>query len=103
MRQTSQCLGRVMRKKTDYGIMILADIRFKKASRYEKLPKWIKKCLNDHCIDMTFEMAFTQCSQFFREMGKKFILVKIFFILRDLIVIKQSKISKASRNDYSHF
>ena len=42
MRQCSQCLGRVMRRKTDYGMMILADQRFNKYSRYEKLPKWIE-------------------------------------------------------------
>jgi len=59
MRQCSQCLGRVMRRKTDYGLMILADSRFKKASRYEKLPKWVKKCLVDHHIDITFETAFS--------------------------------------------
>ena len=54
--------------------MILADARFKRTSRYEKLPKWIKKCLADYCIDMTFEMAFSECANFFRKMGKKFVL-----------------------------
>lgn len=34
MRQCAQCLGRVMRKKTDYGLMILADNRFTKAGKY---------------------------------------------------------------------
>jgi hypothetical protein len=57
--------------------MILADSRFKKASRYEKLPKWIKKCLSDSHIDMTFEMAFNESSNFFRTMGRKFQLVLI--------------------------
>ena len=56
--------------------MILADARFKKTSRYDKLPNWIKKCLYDHHIDMTFQMAFSEATKFFREMGKKFILVK---------------------------
>jgi DNA excision repair protein ERCC-2 len=28
MRQASQCMGRVIRSKTDYGIMILADQRY---------------------------------------------------------------------------
>jgi len=72
MRQCSQCLGRVMRRKTDYGMMILADLRFKKLSRYDKLPKWIKKCLKDEHIDITFEHAFNVCGNFYREMGKKF-------------------------------
>ena len=38
MRQTSQCLGRVIRSKSDYGIMILADKRFNSSERYDKLP-----------------------------------------------------------------
>lgn len=38
MRQVAQCLGRVMRKKTDYGLMILADSRFMRPGKYEKLP-----------------------------------------------------------------
>ena len=65
-----------MRKKTDYGMMILADARFKRFSRYDKLPKWIKKCLKDENIDITFENAFSVCSDFYREMGKKFQLVR---------------------------
>ena len=72
MRQCSQCLGRVMRRKTDYGMMILADQRFNKFSRYEKLPKWIKKCLKEENIDITFERALNECNNFYKEMGKKF-------------------------------
>ncbi|KAJ9453402.1 TFIIH basal transcription factor complex helicase repD subunit [Diplonema papillatum] len=41
MRQTSQCLGRVLRNKKDYGLMILADRRYLHAERREMLPTWI--------------------------------------------------------------
>jgi DNA excision repair protein ERCC-2 len=30
LRQSAQCVGRVIRSKTDYGIVILADARFNK-------------------------------------------------------------------------
>ena len=45
MRQTSQCLGRVMRAKDDYGIMILADKRFAQKSKLTKMPRWIAQNL----------------------------------------------------------
>eukprot|EP01063_Lacrimia_lanifica_P007446 TRINITY_DN14744_c0_g1_i1.p1 TRINITY_DN14744_c0_g1~~TRINITY_DN14744_c0_g1_i1.p1 ORF type:complete len:784 (+),score=311.29 TRINITY_DN14744_c0_g1_i1:103-2454(+) len=41
MRQTSQCLGRVLRNKKDYGAMILADRRYLHNERREMLPTWI--------------------------------------------------------------
>ncbi len=70
MRQVAQCLGRVMRKKTDYGLMILADSRFMRAGKYEKLPEWIKRCLENQNINITFEMIFNTASNFFRRMGR---------------------------------
>jgi DNA excision repair protein ERCC-2 len=36
MRQTAQCIGRVVRSKTDYGIAILADKRFVRADKKNK-------------------------------------------------------------------
>ncbi len=53
MRQCAQCLGRVMRKKNDYGLMIFADERFKRAGKYNKLPKWIRQNLESENIDVT--------------------------------------------------
>lgn len=49
MRQCAQCCGRVIRSKTDYGIVILADSRFSRADKREKLPAWINQfLLNRH-------------------------------------------------------
>ena len=42
MRHAAQCLGRVLRGKTDYGIMILADKRFSRNDKRGKLPKWMQ-------------------------------------------------------------
>ncbi len=78
MRQCAQCLGRVMRRKTDYGMMILADSRFTKAGKYEKLPEWIKKCLDNQNINITYESVFHISANFFRKMGKKYELVNIY-------------------------
>ena len=43
MRQASQCMGRVIRSKTDYGIMVLADQRYARADKRNKLPTWIRQ------------------------------------------------------------
>ena len=39
--QASQCVGRVIRSKTDYGLMIFADSRYNWHEKRSKLPKWI--------------------------------------------------------------
>jgi len=38
MRQTSQCVGRVLRSKYDYGMMIFADKRYKRKDFLDKVP-----------------------------------------------------------------
>jgi len=38
MRQTSQCVGRVLRSKYDYGLMVFADKRYRRAEYRSKLP-----------------------------------------------------------------
>eukprot|EP00357_Protocruzia_adherens_P034682 CAMPEP_0115029158 /NCGR_PEP_ID=MMETSP0216-20121206/36811_1 /TAXON_ID=223996 /ORGANISM="Protocruzia adherens, Strain Boccale" /LENGTH=144 /DNA_ID=CAMNT_0002405643 /DNA_START=1 /DNA_END=433 /DNA_ORIENTATION=- len=42
MRQCAQCVGRIIRSKQDYGVMIFADKRYTRNDKKEKLPKWIK-------------------------------------------------------------
>lgn len=41
MRQAAQCIGRVIRSKADYGLMILGDARYARADKKNKLPPWI--------------------------------------------------------------
>jgi DNA excision repair protein ERCC-2 len=88
MRQCAQCVGRVMRRKTDYGLMIFADQRFKRPGKYNKLPNWIKKCLEDSNIDLTIETAMKLAACFFRNMGKPFILSERFFKREDYFTKK---------------
>merc|ERR1719242_1474967 len=53
MRHAAQCIGRVMRGKTDYGIMVLADKRFGRQDKKGKLPKWIQEHLKDSMINLS--------------------------------------------------
>jgi hypothetical protein len=64
-----------MRRKNDYGLMVLADSRFTRAGKYEKLPEWIKRCLDAQNINITYEAVFHAAANFFRKMGKHFELV----------------------------
>ena len=64
-----------MRRKNDYGLMILADSRFTRAGKYEKLPEWIKRCLDVQNVNLTYEGVFHASANFFRKMGVPFELV----------------------------
>lgn len=57
MRHAAQCVGRVMRGKTDYGIMLFADKRFAKADKRTKLPRWIQEYLADSKCNLSTEEA----------------------------------------------
>jgi DNA excision repair protein ERCC-2 len=43
MRQCAQCLGRVIRNKQDYGLMVFADKRYARLDNTDKLPQWIQE------------------------------------------------------------
>ena len=57
MRHAAQCVGRVLRGKTDYGIMLFADKRFSRSDKKSKLPKWIQEYLLDSKCDLSTEEA----------------------------------------------
>ncbi|KNZ52017.1 uncharacterized protein VP01_372g5 [Puccinia sorghi] len=52
MRHAAQCVGRVLRGKTDYGLMVFADKRFAKADKRAKLPKWINSYITDTAANL---------------------------------------------------
>jgi len=70
LRQTSQCVGRVIRSKTDYGLMILADSRYNRHDKRSKLPKWILQFLGEHYLNLSTDMAISHVKQFLRLMGQ---------------------------------
>lgn len=39
MRHAAQCVGRALRGKTDYGVMVFADKRFSRHDKKSKLPR----------------------------------------------------------------
>ena len=69
MRQASQCIGRVIRNKTDYGMMILIDKRFTHHDKRRKLPMWIQEQLRDR-INVSTEAALSIANDFFMEMAQ---------------------------------
>lgn len=70
LRQASQCVGRVIRSKTDYGLMILADSRYNRADKRSKLPKWILQFLNESCMNLSTDTALQHVRQFLKLMGQ---------------------------------
>lgn len=70
MRHAAQCLGRVLRGKDDYGIMVLADRRFKQ--KRVQLPRWIDNALKPGDINLSTDMAVNNARRFLREMAQPF-------------------------------
>ncbi|KAF2154932.1 to 3 [Myriangium duriaei CBS 260.36] len=70
MRHAAQCLGRVLRGKDDYGIMVLADRRF--GRKKNQLPKWIASALLDSDINMSVDQAVAGAKKFLKQMAAPF-------------------------------
>ncbi|KAF2204970.1 DNA repair helicase [Delitschia confertaspora ATCC 74209] len=66
MRHAAQCLGRVLRGKDDYGIMVLADKRFQK--KRQQLPKWIQTALEDKYANLSVDQATAAAKAYLKEM-----------------------------------
>ncbi|RWS13277.1 TFIIH basal transcription factor complex helicase XPD subunit-like protein [Dinothrombium tinctorium] len=72
MRNAAQCVGRVLRGKTDYGIMCFADKRFSRFDKRGKLPKWIQEHLKDTLCNLSIEEAVQIARKFLRQMAQPF-------------------------------
>ncbi|RPA80478.1 putative TFIIH complex helicase Rad3 [Ascobolus immersus RN42] len=70
MRHAAQCLGRVLRGKDDYGIMVLADKRF--ARKRNQLPKWINQAMMDSEVNLSTDMAVGLAKKFLRTLAQPF-------------------------------
>ncbi|KAF5947227.1 hypothetical protein HYC85_013184 [Camellia sinensis] len=57
LRQAAQCVGRVIRSKADYGMMIFADKRYSRHDKRSKLPGWILSHLHDAHLNLSTDMA----------------------------------------------
>lgn len=72
MRHAAQCVGRAIRGKMDYGIMIFADKRFGRIDKRSKLPKWIQEHLSDHLCNLSTEEAVQIAKKWLRQMAQPF-------------------------------
>lgn len=72
MRHAAQCVGRAIRGKTDYGIMVFADKRFSRADKRTKLPKWIQEHLSDSLCNLSTEEAIQIAKRWLRQMAQPF-------------------------------
>lgn len=70
MRHAAQCLGRVLRGKDDYGVMVLADRRFQK--KRTQLPKWINQAMLESETNLSTDMAVATAKTFLRTMAQPF-------------------------------
>jgi DNA excision repair protein ERCC-2 len=72
IRQAAQCVGRVIRGKTDYGLMVFADKRYQRQDKKGKLPQWIQSYMTEANSNLSTDMALVIASRFFREMAQPF-------------------------------
>lgn len=70
IRQSSQCVGRVIRSKQDYGVMIFADSRYSRYDKRSKLPQWITQFLPDAHLNLTVDMSQLLARKFLKEMAQ---------------------------------
>ncbi len=68
MRHASQCLGRVLRGKDDYGIMVLADKRF--MYKRNQLPRWINKAILEQDTNLSTDMAVSSAKKFLKTIAQ---------------------------------
>ena len=72
IRQASQCIGRVIRSKADYGLMVFADKRYNSHDKRSKLPKWISNHMTEELLNLSTDMALTVSRAFMRHMSQPF-------------------------------
>lgn len=72
MRQCAQCLGRVIRNKEDYGLMVFADKRYGRKDKINKLPQWIQDQIEKKNTAISIDIAVEMSKHFFKDMGQPF-------------------------------
>ncbi|CAF0855109.1 unnamed protein product [Rotaria sp. Silwood1] len=70
MRHAAQCVGRVLRGKSDYGIMIFADKRFLRSDKRQKIPKWIQEYLSDSLANLSIEECVQIVKKWLKDMAQ---------------------------------
>lgn len=72
VRQAAQCVGRVIRSKADYGMMVFADKRYQRHDKRDKLPHWITAHLKDSHLNLSTDMLLCIAREFMRSMAQPY-------------------------------
>ncbi|KAJ1983804.1 TFIIH/NER complex ATP-dependent 5'-3' DNA helicase subunit [Dimargaris verticillata] len=72
MRHAAQCVGRVLRGKSDYGLMVFIDKRYARRDKRDKLPKWIVQYMTDATLNLSTDMSISISRKFLRSMAQPF-------------------------------
>ncbi|KAG2491377.1 hypothetical protein HYH03_010374, partial [Edaphochlamys debaryana] len=72
VRQAAQCVGRVIRSKADYGMMIFADRRYQRHDKRDKLPAWITRHLREAHMNLSTDMMVHVAREFLRSMAQPY-------------------------------
>ena len=83
LRQSAQCIGRVIRSKTDYGIVVLADARFNKKDKRSKFPPWVTQFIRESFMNLSTDLAVEKMRSFLRVMGQPIDKESLHSILMD--------------------
>lgn len=70
IRQCAQCVGRVIRSKTDYGLVVLADSRYNRHDKRSKLPGWVLQFLEESHLNMSSDTAMGLARLFLKDMAQ---------------------------------
>ncbi|KAL5533347.1 RAD3 [Sanghuangporus sanghuang] len=70
IRQAAQCVGRVLRGKTDWGLMVFADKRYARADKRAKLPRWINQYITETAANLSTDMALVLSKLFMRQISQ---------------------------------
>jgi DNA excision repair protein ERCC-2 len=70
LRQAAQCVGRVIRSKEDYGIVILADFRYNKQDKRTKMPQWIQQFMRESSLNVSTDVAIDHMKSYLKQMAQ---------------------------------
>ena len=92
IRQAAQCVGRVIRSKLDYGLMVFADNRYSRSDKRKKLPQWLSNYLKQEYINLSTDVAVDIASKFVKRMAqphsRKDEIGKSLLSLEDIVKLK---------------
>ncbi|GMH35311.1 hypothetical protein BSKO_03179 [Bryopsis sp. KO-2023] len=77
IRQSAQCVGRVIRSKKDYGMMVFADKRYQRHDKRAKLPGWITAHLRDSHLNLSTDMLMHVARAFMRNMAQPYDIAQV--------------------------